>query len=73
MDHGEASTRQPAMMLLTEPHAVGDAQVVVEHAQEGYFDMPAKGGRPDLPDDVVQAAVEHMLSITYPDWPVDTR
>ena len=47
--------------------------VVVEHAEQGYFDMPAKGGRAELPDDVVQAAVEHMLTITYPDLPKDMR
>jgi cytochrome c5 len=47
--------------------------VVVEHAKDGYFDMPAKGGRPELTDEVVQAAVEHMLSITYPDLPMDVR
>ena len=37
-----------------------------EHALEGYQGsagvMPAKGGRADLSDDVVKAAVEHMIS-----------
>ena len=69
--------------LLDAP-VVGDARdwaevsmlwqaVVVEHAQEGYLDMPARGGRPELPDEVVQAAVEYMLSVTYPDLPVDMQ
>jgi cytochrome c5 len=69
--------------LLDAP-VVGDAReweevsklwqaVVVEHAKDGYFDMPAKGGRPELSDEVVQAAVEHMLAITYPELPVDIR
>jgi len=47
--------------------------VVMEHANEGYFDMPGKGGRPELPDAVVGAAVEHMLTITYPEFPPDLR
>ncbi|MDJ0938678.1 MAG: c-type cytochrome [Woeseiaceae bacterium] len=47
--------------------------VVMEHARDGYFDMPAKGDQPELPDATVDAAVEHMLKITYPDWPADRK
>ncbi len=61
---------------------VGDAQywegrstlwqaVLMEHAKTGYFDMPAKGSRPDLPDETIDAATEYMLSITFPDLPRD--
>ncbi len=61
---------------------VGDAQywegrstlwqaVLMEHAKTGYFDMPAKGSRPDLPDETIDAATEYMLSITFPDLPKD--
>ncbi len=45
--------------------------VLMEHAKEGYYDMPARGGRSDLPDDVVHAAAEYMLENTYPDRPKD--
>ena len=45
--------------------------VIMAHARNGYFDMPAKGGRPDLPDETIDAAVEHMLKLTYPEMPPD--
>lgn len=41
--------------------------VLLDHAITGYLEMPAKGGRSDLPEDVVKAAAEYMLEITYPD------
>jgi cytochrome c5 len=43
--------------------------VLVDHATTGYLDMPARGGRPDLSDATIEAAVEYMLAITYPDLP----
>ena len=45
--------------------------VLMEHAKEGYLDMPAKGSRPDVPDTTIDAATEYMLSITFPDLPKD--
>ena len=45
--------------------------VLFDHAITGYLEMPAKGGRMDLPDDVVKAAAEHMLRITFRDRPQD--
>lgn len=45
--------------------------VVLAHARNGYLDMPARGGRPDLPDATVDAAAEYMLEITHPDLPPD--
>ena len=45
--------------------------VLMEHAREGYYDMPARGSRPDLSDESVNAAVEYMLSVTFPDRPPD--
>lgn len=45
--------------------------VLMEHAKEGYYDMPAKGGQVDLPEDVVNAAAEYMLETTFPDRPQD--
>lgn len=45
--------------------------VLMEHAKDGYFSMPAKGGNPDLPDLTVSAAAEYMLEITFPNLPPD--
>jgi len=45
--------------------------VVMAHARNGYLDMPARGGRTDLPDATIDAAVEYMLEITYADLPPD--
>jgi len=41
--------------------------VLMEHARTGYFDMPAKGGKTELPDDVVNAAAQYMLEQTFPE------
>lgn len=43
--------------------------VLVEHAEKGYVDMPAKGGDSALSDAEVQAAAEHMLTRTHPQPP----
>lgn len=45
--------------------------VLMDHAKTGFFEMPARGGKSDLPDDVVNAAAEYMLEITFPDRPKD--
>ena len=45
--------------------------VLMDHAKEGYYDMPAKGGQTDVPDDIVNAAAEYMLETTFPDRPQD--
>ncbi|MBT8088095.1 MAG: c-type cytochrome [Gammaproteobacteria bacterium] len=45
--------------------------VLFDHAITGYLEMPAKGSRMDLPDDVVKAAAEYMLRLTFPDRPQD--
>lgn len=45
--------------------------VLMEHAREGFFEMPARGGKTDLPDEVVDAAAEYMLEMTFPDRPRD--
>ncbi|RZV36812.1 MAG: hypothetical protein EX272_07150 [Chromatiales bacterium] len=45
--------------------------VLMEHAKTGYFEMPARGGKTDLPDEVVAAAAEYMLEMTFPDRPQD--
>jgi len=55
-----------------DPHAWSDRSplwqaVLFEHANSGYMDMPGKGGNPDMSNEVVTAAAEYMLSITYPD------
>ena len=38
--------------------------VLFEHANQGYQDMPAKGGYETLTDDLVEKAAEYMLSRT---------
>lgn len=43
--------------------------VLVDHAKAGYLEMPARGGRADLSDATIEAAVDYMLSLTYPDLP----
>ena len=45
--------------------------VLMEHAKTGYFEMPARGGNSDLPDEVVNAAAEYMLETTFPSRPED--
>lgn len=39
-----------------------DRAVILEHALKGLNGMPPKGGRADLSDEVVTAAVDYMLS-----------
>lgn len=45
--------------------------VLLDHAITGYLEMPARGGRTDLPDVVVKSAAEYMLRMTFPDMPHD--
>ncbi len=45
--------------------------VLLEHARQGYLEMPAKGGHPYLSDRAVQAAGEYMLGVTFPEKPTD--
>lgn len=45
--------------------------VLMEHAKSGYFDMPARGGKTELPNEVVEAATEYMLEQTFTDRPED--
>jgi cytochrome c5 len=45
--------------------------VLMEHAKEGYFDMPARGGQAELPDEVISAAAEYMLEMTFSGLPED--
>ena len=45
--------------------------VLMDHAKTGYFEMPARGGNMDLPDEVVEAAAEYMLEQTFPNRPQD--
>ena len=45
--------------------------VLLDHAITGYFEMPAKGERVDLPDAIVRSAAEYMLRVTFPDMQHD--
>ena len=44
------------------PRIEKGVEVLYESAINGFNMMPARGGRPDLSDDDVKAAVDHMLS-----------
>lgn len=65
-----------------EAPAIGDRQawsqrsplwstVLFAHAKDGYLEMPAKGDRPELTEQAVDAASEYLLSITFPELPLD--
>lgn len=45
--------------------------VLMEHANAGYLEMPAKGGDDALSDWTINAATQFMLEITFPDRPRD--
>lgn len=45
--------------------------VLLEHAKQGFLEMPAKGGHAYLSDRAVEAAGEYMLSQTFPELPTD--
>ena len=45
--------------------------VLFEHAQKGYFNMPAHGLDGRFSDEEVAAAAQYMLEITHPDRPRD--
>ena len=45
--------------------------VLFNHAKAGYPEMPGKGGQPELTDEAVEAAVEYMLGLTFPELPRD--
>ena len=41
--------------------------VLIEHAKNGYLQMPCKGGQAELGDRAVEAAGEYMLTETFPE------
>jgi len=45
--------------------------VLFEHSKDGYLDMPARGANLELTDQDVDAAGEYLLSVTYPELPLD--
>jgi cytochrome c5 len=45
--------------------------VLFEHAQKGYFAMPAHGLDGRFSDEEIAAAAQFMLEITHPDQPRD--
>jgi cytochrome c5 len=44
------------------PRKVQGLDVLVEHASNGYGLMPAKGGRTELTEDDIRAAIKYMLA-----------
>jgi len=45
--------------------------VLLEHAENGFLDMPPKGGHPQMPDYNVGVAAEYMLDKAHPEMPRD--
>ena len=45
--------------------------VLFEHAQKGYFKMPAHGLDGRFSDEEIAAAAQYMLELTHPDRPRD--
>lgn len=45
--------------------------VLAEHANDGYLEMPEKGGHGELTEEAVNAASEYMLFKTFPERPRD--
>ena len=54
----------------TDRSALWEA-VLFEHAQKGYFTMPAHGLDGRFSDEEIAAAAQYMLEITHPDRPRD--
>ena len=45
--------------------------VLLEHAEKGYLNMPARGSSEHATDYDISVAAEYMLTITHPDRPAD--
>ena len=45
--------------------------VLMEHADDGYIKMPARGDADYATEYDVKTAAEYMLQLTYPDLPAD--
>jgi cytochrome c5 len=45
--------------------------VLFEHSKTGFLKMPARGDHEELTDQSVEAAGEYMLSVTFPEMPLD--
>lgn len=45
--------------------------VLMEHANAGYLQMPARGGHGEWSEWTTNAATQYMLEITFPDQPHD--
>jgi len=65
---GVAGAPKPGDMAAWSTRIAQGNATLYKHALEGYTGskgfMPAKGGRMDLPDDAVKAAVDHMVSLS---------
>lgn len=46
--------------------------VLFEHVNQGYLNMPAKGGEQGLNEYDVDAAAEYLLNISHPELPRDS-
>jgi len=65
MCHGSGMMNSPKLGNKANwaPRIEKGADMLYSHAINGFNMMPARGGRPDLSDDDVKAAVDHMLSL----------
>lgn len=62
--HGTGAAGAPKLgdKAAWKPRVAQDKEVLYKHALEGFKAMPAKGGRADLGDADVKAAVDYMVS-----------
>jgi len=71
--HDEGEGNAPVIGNKEEWSGRSDLWIAVlsEHANEGYLEMPEKGGHSQLSEDNVAAAAEYMLLKTFPEMPRD--
>lgn len=62
---GVAGSPKPGDVMAWKPRLEKGLDTLIAHANQGINGMPAKGGRMDLSDDAVAAAVHYMVSKTY--------
>ncbi len=61
--HGTGAAGSPKLgdIAAWKPRIAQGMATMISHAIDGFNAMPAKGGRADLSDDEVKAAIKHMV------------